>query len=49
MLGPGVGCDVVVEHHQEEEGHSQHVSEDGQLDVGHHGRSGALKHRIALH
>ena len=42
-LDPGVGRDVVVEHHQEEEGHSQHVGEDGQLDVGHHGRGEALK------
>ena len=47
-LGPGVGSYVVVEHHQQEEGHSQHVGEDGQLDVSYHGRGGALKQRIAM-
>jgi len=37
LLGPGVdGGNVVVEHHQEEEGDAQHVGEDGELHVSDH-------------
>jgi len=38
VLGsPGVGGDVVVEHHQQEEGDAQHVGKDCKLDVTDHG------------
>ncbi len=33
---PGVSGDVVVQDHQEEQRHSQHVGEYGQLNVGDH-------------
>ena len=36
MLCPGVGGDVVVEDHQQEQGHAQEVREQRQLDVGNH-------------
>ena len=35
--GPGVGGDVVVEHHQQEQGDAQEVGEQGELDVRDHG------------
>ena len=31
-----VGCDVVVEYHQQEEGNSEHIGKDCKLDVADH-------------
>ena len=36
MLCPGVGGDVVVEDHQQEQGHAQEVREQRQLAAGNH-------------